>query len=184
MALFYTAGAAALYFAPPDAGSYEVLLWVFWRASHWDLRWQWLPAPGCPAPHTRACPLAAALWAVPRPGLPNIPYTDPHPWGPFSLLGNLLEHDSFWEDFRSAPTHGIYILPSWKTQMVALLLVGLPITANTFLSLCSAQASHWPLDGWNRLMHRSSCSPNSWGALRVPSLGLRWRKSTPFLLSA
>lgn len=141
--------------------------------------------PQAAQPHIHdACPLAAALWAAPRPRLPNIPYTARPPWGPFSLLGSLPEHDSFWEDFRSAPSHGIYIFPSWKTQTFALLFVVLPIAANTFPFLYSAWASDSPLDEWVRIMHRSSCSPNFQGALRAPSLGLRWRKATPFLPSA
>lgn len=62
------AGAAAVYFAPQDSGSYEVLLWVFWRASHGDLRWQWLPAPGCNQSHIHELVLWQLLYEL-FPGL-------------------------------------------------------------------------------------------------------------------
>lgn len=45
MAPFSVARAAVLCcWSPVHAGSPEVLLWLFWRASHWDLRWQ---SPQC-----------------------------------------------------------------------------------------------------------------------------------------
>lgn len=99
--------AVVIYRFPLDAGFHEVLLWVFWRASQLDLRWQ---SPQC----TQCLSLAAVDELIPGLGF-QTPYTDPCCWDPFTLLGNHLEYVLFREDSRSAPSHGIYIFPSRNT---------------------------------------------------------------------
>lgn len=181
MALFYMAGAAAVYFAPPDAGSHEVLLWVFWRASHWDLRWQ---SPPLPHSHLNdACPPAAALCAAPRPGLPNTPYTDPLSWvlSPCWVVSLSMIHFEKISDELLLMGCTSFLPGKHKCLPCCFWNCSLLPIHSSFCTLLWASRS--PLDDWIGLMCRSSCPPNFWGALRTPSPGLSWRKATPFLLS-
>lgn len=93
--------------------------------------------------------------------------------GPLPMLGSLLQCDPFGEDSRSAPCPVICASPSrclWNCS----LLPGHSSLSTLLLAGCS------PWSDQSRLMHKTSCSPNFWGALGAPSLRLRWRKAALF----
>ena len=139
---------------PLDAGSREVLLWLLWRVSQWDLRWQ--------SPQRTQSLSSGSCWGADS---CDQPCDFKHPTQTLSVGTLSLTGESSWVCSVLRILHISSF--SWNLPLsfqestnLCPAVCGTAACSNTFSSLLSADGSCSPLNGQIRLRHKPSHSPN------------------------